>query len=242
MNDRELRWNRSDDGCIEEKSGRFRIEPVFCGRTRPIGYTLHDDGEDATIFGWKPTVCVDTQADGKAEAQRRVNSEQPVPLPAGVSGRLASCGVCGANHLHEDHALSCPARRPATERSIAERIIESNRGRMEETFERIRSDYIIGHKKAGAIVREVRCVPANGHGGEDALVVLMTSNGHRFSEQAISIEAAEQLVELLTAHVARLREDDAPVPGVCVHGIAVTPDVCHQTHQHADLPVTTNRD
>jgi len=58
-----IKWTKSDDGFSESRDGRFRIEPVFLGRTRPVWYKLYIDGVQQRLN------C-STQSEAKAKAER----------------------------------------------------------------------------------------------------------------------------------------------------------------------------
>jgi hypothetical protein len=36
-----IKWNKSEEGYVNSKCGRFEIEPVFIGRTTPQGYNIY---------------------------------------------------------------------------------------------------------------------------------------------------------------------------------------------------------
>jgi hypothetical protein len=39
-----IRWKRARDGFVESRDGRWRIEPLYCGCTRPQVFELLRDG------------------------------------------------------------------------------------------------------------------------------------------------------------------------------------------------------
>jgi hypothetical protein len=60
------RWTPSEDGYTETRCGRFRIEPNWYGRTRPVSYSLYDrEASGRPVFGSH------TQADCKSRAARK---------------------------------------------------------------------------------------------------------------------------------------------------------------------------
>lgn len=67
-----LQWKKSSDGYTEslftwDLKGYYEIEPVFAGRTRPIGFTLYFCPLDAPRF--KINRYADTQRMAKDNAQ-----------------------------------------------------------------------------------------------------------------------------------------------------------------------------
>jgi len=44
----EIRWNKSDDGFISSKCGKYEIRPNFWGRCNPLNYTLYRGTEKLT--------------------------------------------------------------------------------------------------------------------------------------------------------------------------------------------------
>lgn len=60
---RRVRWRRSIGDFVDSKDRRWKIEPLYCGRTRPEVYQLLLDGR--VVAG----NCA-TQREAKSEAER----------------------------------------------------------------------------------------------------------------------------------------------------------------------------
>lgn len=68
-----IRWNRSEEGFVESKDGRWWICPLFIGRTTPQGYELWDNSRpqgEKRVSG-----LLNTQADAKRAAERKLQKE-----------------------------------------------------------------------------------------------------------------------------------------------------------------------
>jgi hypothetical protein len=63
------KWNRSEDGNVRSKDGRFEVEALFCGCETAQCYRLADTaGSGGGVF--------DTQRDAKHAADNVVTSER----------------------------------------------------------------------------------------------------------------------------------------------------------------------
>jgi hypothetical protein len=62
-----IQWNRSEDGFVESKDGRFEIEPLFIGRTTPQEYVLFLVRRDESR---RQIGIYDTHAEAKYAAQK----------------------------------------------------------------------------------------------------------------------------------------------------------------------------
>jgi hypothetical protein len=60
-----IKWRRSTGDHVESHCGRWRISPLYCGRTRPEAFLLWDHEKSVGEF--------QTQRDAKADAQDRVD-------------------------------------------------------------------------------------------------------------------------------------------------------------------------
>jgi hypothetical protein len=92
-----LRWTPSEDGYTETRCGRFRIEPNWYGRTRPVSYSLKRRGVRFLVVIPKPTA-----------SRARPGSSWPVPtetVGACKDRRGGWCPRCGRMTLHR-----CPSR------------------------------------------------------------------------------------------------------------------------------------
>lgn len=65
-----IRWKRSEEGHVDSHCGRFMIEALYMGTTRPQGYQL------VIKDGPKPW-SADTQKVLKAEAQEWLDKQTP---------------------------------------------------------------------------------------------------------------------------------------------------------------------
>jgi hypothetical protein len=61
-----LKWTRSKDGSCESHDGRFKIEPVFMGKTTPQAYHLYDGGIRPRV---QVAAYLNTQAEAKERAE-----------------------------------------------------------------------------------------------------------------------------------------------------------------------------
>lgn len=61
-------WERSEDGFVTSKCGRFKIKPQFAGRVKPIWYQV----EDTSPGGLGMATC-ETQKKCKAWVERGLN-------------------------------------------------------------------------------------------------------------------------------------------------------------------------
>jgi hypothetical protein len=66
----QIKWNRSEQGCISSKCGRFEIEPIFMGRTTAQAFHLYfyPTVGDAKSRQLVAKYC-DTQREGKERAE-----------------------------------------------------------------------------------------------------------------------------------------------------------------------------
>lgn len=62
-----IRWGRTEDGYCESKCGRFKIEPCYLGRVRPMLYVLVDTKRPPEIDQWRYSEMTLRQAKARAE-------------------------------------------------------------------------------------------------------------------------------------------------------------------------------
>jgi hypothetical protein len=63
-----IKWQRSEDGFVTSKCGRYKIKPQFAGRVQPIWYQIED-----TLPGGHGMATKDTQKDCKEWVEQQVN-------------------------------------------------------------------------------------------------------------------------------------------------------------------------
>ena len=92
MNVQQIRWNRSEEGYVTSKCGRFSISPLFYGRTTAQDYVVEYKA-DASTPSRKVGTC-STIREAKADAQRALES---MVLAAHIQARR----VAGAKVIRE---------------------------------------------------------------------------------------------------------------------------------------------
>lgn len=75
-----IQWNRSEDGFVTSKCGRWSVSPVYLGRVNAIGYELSDATVDPESTARFSRVVYGgagyTQRDCKERAQVLANKPQ----------------------------------------------------------------------------------------------------------------------------------------------------------------------
>ena len=75
---KQVQWNRSDEGFVDSKCGRFSIEPIFGGRINSIGHTLRVAGRTRGLLG----------VDASQRDCKEIAEDAAKWLSASFSGRL----------------------------------------------------------------------------------------------------------------------------------------------------------
>lgn len=69
-----IKWNRSDEGYVDSKCGRFDIEPLYCGTTRPQYYRCYYT-DPVTLSRTRVCGLADTQTECKEEVEDFCNRQ-----------------------------------------------------------------------------------------------------------------------------------------------------------------------
>lgn len=100
-----IKWNRSEDGYVDSKCGRFQIRPLFCGRTRPIWFLA----TDTTTTNKKSSYC-NTQKEAKEWSETLWLKEQPKETDGvnlKVENRCGECKNCKELEQVRKQVLAC---------------------------------------------------------------------------------------------------------------------------------------